>query len=66
VTTYSLALKLVYLFTDFSPGFLRMPVFRVMFRRLGKRCLIDRDAFFRYPSSISIGDEVSINRGYSF
>jgi acetyltransferase-like isoleucine patch superfamily enzyme len=45
------------------PQFLRSPIFFLLLNRIGKGCIIDYDVYLRYPKKISIGNNVSINRG---
>lgn len=48
------------------PPFVRWAYLKVLCRHLGKRVLIDYDTYIRYPSRVSIGDDVAINRGCRF
>jgi maltose O-acetyltransferase len=51
---------------DCMPLTVRAIVFKLMFKQLGKNVFIDYGTYFRYPSKIFIGNDVSINRGCSF
>jgi maltose O-acetyltransferase len=48
------------------PYFIRYIFFKVLFKEYGKNVMIDYKTFFRYMSSIKIGNNVSINRGCEF
>jgi len=45
---------------------LRTIIFKLLFKKFGKNVLIDYKCYFRYPSKIEIGNNVSINRGCEF
>lgn len=62
---YSHVINIMYMFLELLPIFMRNVVFRLLLRELGKNCLIDYHTYFRYPSRIRIGDNVTINRGCS-
>lgn len=62
-SSYSYILNLGLLLLELSPYPVRILVFRLLLGKLGKDVLIDYGTYFRYPKKISIGDEVSINRG---
>lgn len=59
---YSYFMNLFYLLMELLPAFARNLVFRLMFRKLGRNCLLDYRTYYRYPSRISIGDNVTVNR----
>lgn len=63
---YSFGVNLIWLFIDLLPGFIRIVFFKVVFKRFGRKCLIDYKCFFRYPWRVSIGNNVAINRGCEF
>jgi len=48
------------------PPIVRTVIFKCVFKRFGKRNLVDYGTYFRYPHKISIGNDVSINRGCQF
>ena len=50
-------------FLEILPPMFRSLVFKLLFSKLGKNHMIDYRCYFRYPSKIFIGDNVSINRG---
>lgn len=52
--------------SEFLPWPLRHLWFKACLKQLGKRSYIDYRTYFRYPSKISIGDDVWINRGCRF
>lgn len=64
--SYSYFSNALNLILNFSPPFLRIIFFKVMFKKIGKNCLIDYKTYFRYPNKISIGNFVSVNRGCEF
>lgn len=51
---------------EILPPFLRTFVFKLLFKEFGKNVFIDYKCYFRYPSKIKIGNNVSINRGCEF
>lgn len=58
-----------YLFTlliFISPPFFKKFIQKLIFKKIGKNCLIDYETYFRYPKKISIGNNVSINKGCEF
>lgn len=55
-----------YFLMELIPHPLRLLFFKILFKNIGKQCLIDYKTYFRYPKKISIGDNVSINRGCEF
>lgn len=60
---YSYFLNLVFIFLEVMPPFIRWLVLKLWLKRLGKESLIDYKTYLRYPSKISIGEHVAINRG---
>ncbi|MEM9003737.1 MAG: DapH/DapD/GlmU-related protein [Cyanobacteria bacterium P01_F01_bin.86] len=50
----------------FLPPVLRFPLWKVILGKLGARVFIDSRVYFRYPSRVFIGSDVSINRGCEF
>jgi acetyltransferase-like isoleucine patch superfamily enzyme len=65
-STYSYLNNLIFLIIELLPSFLRVIFFKIALKRLGSNSLIDYKTYFRYPSKISIGDNVAINRGCEF
>lgn len=57
---------LLHIFLDLMPNIIRVPLFRVLLKRIGRNPLIDYGVYFRYPGSIILGDNVSVNRGCQF
>ena len=53
-------------FLEILPPMFRSVVFKLLFFKLGKNHMIDYRCYFRYPGKITIGDNVSINRGCEF
>lgn len=60
---YSYLINGLFLVMELLPPFIRWMVFKLSLKRLGRNTLIDYKTYLRYPSKISIGDNVSINRG---
>src|SRR5205085_11213725 len=50
---------------NFFPPVIRNIFYRMMLKRMGHKVFIDSGAYFRYPSRISIGNNVSLNRNCS-
>lgn len=63
---YSYLIDLVHAFIFLLPPFLRTPFWKVLMGSLGKNYFIDSKVYFRYPKSVFIGNNVSINRGSEF
>ena len=57
--------NLLFLLMEILPPLIRNLIFRMAFKKLGKNCLLDYKTYFRYPSRISLGDNVTINRDCS-
>jgi len=66
VSTYSFIWNIIYFIMELLPFIIRYPIYKLMFKSCGKNVHIDFKTYFRYPSQISIGSNVSINRGCSF
>ena len=66
VSTYSHIYNILFIFLELLPFILRYPIYKIMFNKVGSNIHIDFKTYFRYPSQISIGSNVSINRGCSF
>lgn len=60
---YSYFQNILQIFLEIMPQPIRYYIFKLMFRRLGKNCMLDYKTYFRYPWRISIGDNSCINRG---
>ena len=54
--------NLFFLLMELLPPFVRNLAFRLVFRKIGSNCLLDYKTYYRYPSHISLGDNVTINR----
>jgi acetyltransferase-like isoleucine patch superfamily enzyme len=63
---FSFLQNLILPLLEVVPPFIRVVIFRILFSKLGKNSMLDYRCYFRYPSKISIGDNVSINRGCEF
>ena len=63
---YTWLYNLLCMFLEILPMFIRDIVFRMILGKCGKIDLIDYKAYFRYPSKICIGKNVSVNRGCFF
>lgn len=62
-STYAYAYNLMYAVLELLPHFIRIGVYRLLFKHIGSNVLIDYKTYFRYPSKIFIGNDTSINRG---
>jgi acetyltransferase-like isoleucine patch superfamily enzyme len=60
---YSYAEHIIWSLLNLFPHFIRNIIFRVLFKRIGRDCLIDYDVYVRYPFKVSIGNHTTINRG---
>jgi acetyltransferase-like isoleucine patch superfamily enzyme len=59
---YSYFINFFYLIMELLPPFIRNLIFKIIFKKVGRNCLLDYKTFFRYPSRISLGNNVTINR----
>lgn len=66
VSTYSYIFNVFYIFLELLPFIMKYPIYKLLFNKVGSNFHIDFKTYFRYPSQISIGSNVSINRGCSF
>ncbi len=62
---YSFFINILYLLMEILPSFGRNLIFKFIFKKVGRNCLIDYKTYFRYPSRISLGYNVTINRDCS-
>jgi maltose O-acetyltransferase len=60
---YSYLIDVAHLIINVCPPFLRCFVWRLFLKKIGKGFFIDGGVYVRYPSKVSLGDYVSINRG---
>lgn len=63
---YSFLLNMIFFILDLMPHFLRFLLFKLFFKELGKKVMIDYKTFFRYMHKIKLGNNISINRGCEF
>lgn len=66
VSTYSFIYNVIFNIFEFLPFIVRYPLYKLMFKQLGNNVHIDFKTYFRYPKKISIGSDVSVNRGCQF
>lgn len=59
---YSYFTNIFYMLMELLPSFARNLIFKLVFKKIGRNCLLDYKTYFRYPSRISLGDNVTINR----
>lgn len=59
---YSYFTNIFYMLMELLPSFARNLIFKLVFKKVGRNCLLDYKTYFRYPSRISLGDNVTINR----
>jgi acetyltransferase-like isoleucine patch superfamily enzyme len=64
--SYTYFEKTFWLVLNFLPKILRKFFYRLLFKQFGKNVFIDEGCYFRYPWKISIGNNVTINRGCEF
>ena len=65
-SAYVYALNLLHLLLDLLPWFIRNGVWRLLLEKCGRRVFIDHKVYFKYPWLVSIGSDVSVNRGVEF
>lgn len=63
---YVWVIHLLHVLLDLLPSPVRAAAWRPLLGACGKRLMVDHRVYFKYPWLISIGDDVSINRGASF
>ncbi len=66
VSTYSHIWNIIFMLLELFPYLIRYPIYKIMLHKIGINVHIDFKTYFRFPSQISIGSNVSINRGCSF
>lgn len=64
--SYSYLFNILFSLLEMAPQFIRNIVFIFLFKKFGRGCHIDYKTYFRYTKKITIGDDVSINRGCAF
>lgn len=64
--SYSYLINVSFLLLELVPPFCRRIVFRKAFKKFGKNTFVDYRTYFRYPSRISMGSNVTINRDCAF
>jgi acetyltransferase-like isoleucine patch superfamily enzyme len=66
LSAYSHFENLLFLALELLPFVVRYPIYKLMFAELGSNVHIDFRTYFRFPRKISIGSNVTINRGCAF
>jgi acetyltransferase-like isoleucine patch superfamily enzyme len=65
-SAYVYGLTLLQVLLDLSPWFIRNGVWRLLLHKCGRRVFFDHRIYFKFPWLVSIGSDVSINRGVEF
>ena len=60
------AIQLLHVILDLSPWFVRNAVWRLMLKECGSGVYFDHRVYVKFPRLVSIGHDVSINRGTEF
>lgn len=63
---YAYAIQLLHVALDLLPWFLRNAAWRVLLHRCGAGVFFDHRVYVKFPWLVSIGSDVSINRGAEF
>jgi maltose O-acetyltransferase len=63
---YVYAIHLLHLLLDLLPWFLRNLAWRLLLSQCGSGVFFDHRVYVKFPWLVSIGDDVSINRGVEF
>lgn len=63
---YSYVINIIHVFIFILPPVLRPPFWKLILGGYSKQIFIDSNVYFRYPSTIYLGQDVSINRGCEF
>ena len=63
---YVYAAHLLHLLLDLSPWFVRNAAWKLLLGGCGKGVFFDHRVYVKFPWLVSIGDDVSINRGVEF
>ncbi len=59
---YTLVYNILFMLMELFPAFIRTLFFRLILKKMGKNSIIDFKTYMRFPSKISIGNNVNINR----
>lgn len=60
---YSYLIDVLHLIINLCPPFIRFCIWNVFLKKMGRGFFIDSGVYIRYPSKVSLGDYVSINKG---
>ena len=63
VTSYGYFNNLLFIFLDIMPYPIRLVFLKLILKKIGSNVLVDYGCYLRYPWRISIGSNVSLNRG---
>lgn len=63
---YAYLINILHLILNLSPPIIRKAILKIALKKLGSKVFIDTNVYFRYPSKVMIGNDVSINRGCEF
>jgi maltose O-acetyltransferase len=63
---YVYVLQVLHLLLDLCPWFLRNAAWRLLLAKCGRGVFFDHRVYVKFPWLVSIGDDVSINRGVEF
>lgn len=63
---YSYSMRMLHLIIDLLPPIVSILLWKLILGKKGRGGLIDGKVFFRYPSRVFIGNDVSINTGAEF
>lgn len=63
---YSYLINIAHSINDLMPPVIRFFTFKMVLKKMGKNVFIDTKVYFRYPFKVSLGNDVSINRGCEF
>lgn len=64
--SYVYALNLVHTLLELMPGFVRNAVWKMLLRECGTAVHFDHRVYIKFPWLVSIGSDVSVNRGTEF
>lgn len=60
---YTWVFNILFIIMEILPNIFRYYIFKCMLKNLGENSYIDYKSYIRYPQKVSIGSNVSINRG---